>query len=480
MTAQEATGAAIAGERLERLRGRLGEIPMLTDAEVLRETSRDTYWKAAALAGAGRALLADAVVRPRSAEEVAIALAAAAAEGVPVVPRGGGSGSQGGAVPDAGGIVLDLGGLDQILELDEEALTVRAEAGVPGLRLEEWLNERGYTFPHYPASLHLAQVGGYLAAKGSGVLSSKYGKIEDLVASIEVALPSGERVRTVPIPRHAVGPDLNQLFIGSEGTLGVITEATLLLRPVPEHRSFRLVAFDDLATGVEAVRRALQAGWRPAAVRLHDPEATRVNLARILDADVSGVVLVLVFDGPRPLVETEEREVLRSLTASGGRDQGSELAEAWWENRFRIYYPPFRPELPSIWGTIDLAAGFGRILPAFEAVRELMQAEYGRYGLTFTGHFSHWYPWGTMVYGRFVLDDPPDDVDAAVAIYEEIWRRSSEVILREGAVINDHHGVGLKLAGDMRAQYGSAWPLLQEIKRALDPERVMNPNKLGL
>jgi alkyldihydroxyacetonephosphate synthase len=478
--AQGAAGPAIAGERLERLRGRLGGISLLTDAEVLRERSLDTYWKAATLARAGRGLLPDAVVRPRSAEEVARILAAAAAEGVSVVPRGGGSGSQGGAVPDAGGIVLDLGGLDQIVELDEAALTVRAQAGVPGLRLEEWLNERGYTFPHYPASLHLAQVGGYLAAKGSGVLSSKYGKIEDLVASIEVALPSGERVRTVPIPRHAVGPDLNQLFIGSEGTLGVITEATLLVRPLPEHRSFRLVAFDDLATGVEAVRRVLQAGWRPAAVRLHDPEATRVNLARILDADISGVKLVLVFDGPRALVETEEREVLRSLTADGGRDEGSELAEGWWENRFRIYYHPFRPELPSIWGTIDLAASYGHILPAFEAVRELMLDSYGSYGLTFTGHFSHWYLWGTMVYGRFVLTDPPDDVDAAVAIYDEIWRRSSEVILREGAVINDHHGVGLKLAADMAAQYGSAWPLLGEIKRAFDPKRVMNPNKLGL
>lgn len=478
MTQREATASVT--DRLERFLDRLGDTPVLTDLEERRERSRDTYWKAAALAAAGRGQVADVVVRPRSAEEVASILALAAAERVSVVPRAGGSGSQGGAIPEAGGILLDLAGLDQILELDESALTVRAQAGVPGLRLEEWLNERGYTFPHYPASLHLAQVGGYLAAKGSGVLSTKYGKIEDLVGSIEVALPSGELVRTVSIPRHAVGPDLNQLFIGSEGTLGVITEATLLLRPVPEHRSFRLLSFDDLGTGIEAVRRVLQAGWRPAAVRLHDPEATRVNLARVLDADVSGVKLVLVFDGPKALVETEEREVLRSLTGDGGRDEGPELAELWWENRFRIYYPPFRPELPSIWGTIDLAAGFGRILPAFEAVRALMQEEYGQYGLTFTGHFSHWYVWGTMVYGRFILTDPPDDVDAAVAIYEDIWRRSSELILREGAVINDHHGVGLKLAADMAAQYGSAWPLLEQIKGALDPQRVMNPNKLGL
>lgn len=470
----------VAPDRLERLAGRLGEIPLLTDEQARRERSLDTYWKAAALAKAGRPAVADAVVRPRSSEEVATVLAAAVEEEVPVVPRGGGSGSQGGAVPNAGGVVLDLGGLDEISDLDTEALTVRAGAGVPGLALEEWLNERGYVFPHYPASLHLAQVGGYLAAKGSGVLSTKYGKIEDLVASIEVALPSGELARTVPIPRHAVGPDLNQLFIGSEGTLGVITEATLLVRPAPEHRSFRVVGFDDLATGIEAMRKVLQAGWQPAAVRLHDPEATRMNLARVLDVEISGVKMVLVFDGPKPLVETTEREVVRSLVADGGTDEGPELAERWWENRFRIYYPPFRPELPSVWGTIDLAAGFGRMLPAWEAVRELMVSDYDRYGLTFTGHFSHWYPWGTMVYGRFILDDPPGDVDEAVAIYDEIWRRSSEVILREGAVINDHHGVGLKLAGDMEAQYGSAWAVLGAIKQALDPARVMNPGKLGL
>jgi len=471
---------AVAGEWIERLRGRLGDVPLLTDAEGIRERSLDTYWKAAALARDGRALLPEAVAQPRNAEEVASTLAAAVAEGIPVVPRGGGSGSQGGAVADLGGLVLDLSDLDEIVELDTEALTVRAQAGVPGLRLEEWLGEQGYAFPHYPASLHLAQVGGYLAAKGSGVLSTKYGKIEDLVASMEVALPSGELVRTVPIPRHAVGPDLNQLYIGSEGTLGVITEATLLVTPTPEHRSFRVVGFDDLAGGIDAMRRVLQAGWRPAAVRLHDPEATRMNLARVLDVDVSGVKLVLVFDGPQALVETEEREVLRSLTANGGVDEGPDLAQNWWDNRFRIYYPPFRPELPSVWGTIDLAATFGRILPAFEAVREMMLADYSRYGLVFTGHFSHWYTWGTMVYGRFVLEDPPDDVDAAIAIYDEIWQRSSEVILREGAVINDHHGVGLKLAGDMPAQYGAAWPVLESIKQALDPTGTMNPGKLGL
>jgi alkyldihydroxyacetonephosphate synthase len=470
----------VTAANLDRALGRLGGIPVLTDEAARRERSLDTYWKAMALAKAGRNTVADEVVQARSAEEVATTLAIAAEEGVPVVPRAGGSGSQGGAIPEPGGILLDLSALDQIEDLDEQALTVRAGAGVPGLRFEEWLNERGYMFPHYPASLHLAQVGGYLAAKGSGVLSTKYGKIEDLVASMRVALPSGELIETVPIPRHAVGPDLNQLFIGSEGTLGVITDATLLLRPKPEHRSFRAVGFDDLATGVEAVRKALQAGWRPAAVRLHDPEATRMNLARILDEEVAGVKLILVFDGPRALVEVEEREMVKALVDAGGRDEGPELAQGWWENRFKMYYPPFKPELPQVWGTIDLAATFSRILPAWEAVRELMLRDYSQYGLVFTGHFSHWYAWGTMVYGRFVLNDPPDDLDEAIRIYDEIWARTSEVILREGAVINDHHGIGLKLAGDLRAQYGTGWGVLETIKGALDPAGVMNPGKLGL
>jgi alkyldihydroxyacetonephosphate synthase len=133
-----------------------------------------------------------------------------------------------------------------------------------------------------------------------------------------------------------------------------------------------------------------------------------------------------------------------------------------------------------MWGTIDLAATYGRILPAYEAVRELMTRDYARYGLDFTGHFSHWYTWGTMVYGRFVLREPPADVVDASALYDEIWRRTSEVILEAGAIVNDHHGVGLKLAADMPAQWGSGWPLLQRLKALLDPERVMNPRKLGL
>ena len=472
--------AAERERKLEQLGARLNGIAVERGADLVHELSLDTYWKAHALSAAGRPLLADAVVQPRTALEVAQVLAAASELGIPVVPRGGGSGSQGGAVPDRGGILVDLSLLNEILELDERSGTVRVQPGVGGLQLEEWLNERGFMFPHYPASVHLAHVGGYLAAKGSGVMSTKYGKIEDLVASVEVALPNGRLIRTVDVPRHAVGPDLVGLFIGSEGTLGIITETTLIVRRLPEHRAFRTVAFPDVGTGVEAMRGVLQAGWRPAVARLHDAEATTRNLVQIFDVDASGVKLLLVFDGPAALVAVEEREAVALLVAAGGVDEGPALTETWWNGRYKTYYPPYKPELPQIWGTADIVATYDRILPAYEALRSIMRDEYSAYGLSFSGHFSHWYQWGVMVYGRFVVERPPDDVDDAIALYDEIWRRSSAAVMAAGAVINDHHGIGLKLAADVAKQWGSSWEVLETIKHALDPAGIANPGKLGL
>lgn len=471
---EQVRGAAAA------LRARLPHLSIDDDPSKIAELSLDTYWKAKALAAAGRPILADAVVRPESAEDVAGVLAAASQLGVPVVPRGGGSGSQGGAVPQVGGLILDLSGLDSILEFDEESGIVHVQAGVPGELLEDWLNQRGYTFPHYPASVHLARVGGYLAAKGSGVLSTKYGKIEDLVASMQVALPDGTLARTVSVPRHSIGPDLNQLFIGSEGAFGVITEASLLVMPVPEQRVFRMIGFEALEPAMDAMRQVLQAGWRPCVARLSDESATDSNLARVLGIDLSGVKLVIGFDGSAARVELEQREAMKLIEAAGGRDEGSEVADLWWENRYKIYYPPFRPELPSIWGTADVVASFSRMLPAYYALREHMLREYERYDLRFSGHFSHWYQWGAMVYGRFTVLDPPSDLDESVALYDDIWRRSSDLMLAHKVVLNDHHGVGLKLADDMPAQWGDAWPLLQRLKACIDPAGMMNPGKLGL
>ncbi len=261
----------------------LGETAVSSAPERLDAYTADTYWLALHASAAGTPLgRPDLVVTPRDEHGVATALRLADARRVPVVAWGGGSGTQGGSVPTHGGVVLDLTALDRIVEIDERSLTVTCEPGVNGRRLEEELNKRGLMFPHYPASAEWATVGGYVAARGSGVLSTRYGKIEDLVLSLRVVLAGGQVIETVEVPRHAVGPELTQLFVGSEGTLGVITRATLQVVPLPAARTFATVRFPTIGAGVESIRRALAAGARPSVVRMYDDEATRLALSPVV------------------------------------------------------------------------------------------------------------------------------------------------------------------------------------------------------
>jgi alkyldihydroxyacetonephosphate synthase len=448
---------------------------VVTDA--LDEYAADTYWKAVAARAAGTPLgLPDVVVRPSSEADVAAIVEVANRLRVPVVPRGGGSGSQGGAVPSEGGIVLDLTRLDRIVEVDEVSLTVTAEAGVNGLRLEEELNGRGLMLPHYPASVDLATVGGYVAARGSGVLSTRYGKIEDLLLALRVVLPTGETIDTVPVPRHAVGPELTQLFVGSEGTLGVITRATLQLAPLPAMRRFEAVSFPDVAGGIAAVRDGIARGLRPSVVRLYDEVATRQTLGPVVGEELDGACCIFAFEGEPAVADAEAEAMLGLAHTAGARMLEGSLGETWWRRRYEFYKPPHHPTLPSIWGTIEAVATYARIEAVYRAVRAAMRP-YERDGLTLKVHLSHWYPWGTMIYGRFVV---PDGGAEAIALHDRIWEDGVHAILGAGGVINDHHGVGLKLAPYMRDQYGPALDTLRRIKEVLDPNRIMNPGKLGL
>ena len=455
----------------------VGDENVVVEPDRLDDYTADTYWKALAARANGNPLgRPEVVVVPGAEEDVASTVRVANRRGVPVVPWGGGSGSQGGAVPTEGGIVIDLRALDRIVEVDEESLTVTAEAGVNGRRLEGELNERGLMLPHYPASADLATVGGYIAARGSGVLSTRYGKIEDLVLSLRVVVPTGEVIDTVRVPRHAVGPELTQLFVGSEGTLGVVTRATLQLAPLPVARRFEAVSFPSVPAGLAAVRVAIARGLRPSVVRLYDEVATRQTLGPVVGEELEGVATVFAFEGEPGVADAEADRMLALARDAGARVLDPRLAEVWWRRRYEFYKPPHHPELPAIWGTIEAVATYARILDVYSAVREAMRP-YEPLGLTMKIHFSHWYPWGTMIYGRFVVPDGGVD---AVELHDRIWEDGVRAILGAGGVINDHHGIGLKLAPYMRAQHGRGLDTLRRIKEALDPNGIMNPGKLGL
>jgi alkyldihydroxyacetonephosphate synthase len=456
----------------------VGADAVSTAPEELEAYAADTYWPALAANAAGTPMgRPDIVVRPRTEDDVAAVVAAAHAQHTPVVAWGGGSGTQGGALAIHGGILLDLGSLDAVLDVDETSMTVTAQAGVNGRRLESELNARGLMLPHYPASVEWATVGGYIAARGSGVLSTRYGKIEDLLLNLRVATPATGLIETVEVPRHAVGPELTQLFVGSEGTLGVITRATLQIVPMPAERRFAAVAFPSVGAGITAIRRTLQVGHRPSVVRMYDEDATRLAFAPVVGEDLQGVYTVLAFEGEPEAVEVEERRTLEIATENGGELLDPELGQRWWDRRYDFYHPPHQPELPAIWGTLDVVATYSRVEAVYEALHRAVREPYADTGLELRMHFSHWYPWGTMIYGRFVVPEGGPD---ALELHDRIWEDGMTAALDAGGVMNDHHGVGIKLGPYMRRQHGAALDAMRQIKAALDPNNIMNPGKMGL
>jgi len=449
-----------------------------TSPEELDAYTADTYWPALAAKAAGAPIARpDVVVRPRTEEDVATVVAIGHAHRVPVVPWGGGSGTQGGSLPIRGGIVVDLRSLAEVIEVDETSMTVTVQAGKNGRELEAELNARGLMLPHYPASVEWATVGGYVAARGSGVLSTRYGKIEDLLLSLRVATPATGLLETVSAPRHAVGPELTQLFVGSEGTLGIITRVTLQLVPMPEARRFAAVAFPSVPAGIGAIRRALQLGHRPSVVRLYDEEATRLAFSPVVGEELSGVYTVLAFEGEEEAAALEERRVLALAAEAGAEVLDPALGQRWWDRRYDFYHPPHQPVLPAIWGTLDVVATYARIEAVYEALHTAVRIPYAQDGLELRMHFSHWYQWGTMIYGRFVVPDGGPD---ALELHDRIWKDGMTAALDAGGVMNDHHGVGLKLGPYMRRQHGTSLDAMRAIKAALDPHDVMNPGKMGL
>jgi alkyldihydroxyacetonephosphate synthase len=286
-------------------------------------------------------------------------------------------------------------------------------------------------------------------------------------------------IESVEVPRHAVGPELAQLFVGSEGTLGAITRATLRVAPLPAERRFATVTLPSIGAGIEAFRRALAAGHRPSVIRMYDDEATRLALSPVVGQHLEGVCTVLCFEGEPEAVAVEAERTLASVREQGGRELDPALAETWWERRYEFYYPPHQPELPAIWGTIDVVAPYSRIEPVYHALRAAVKEPYAHTGLQLRMHFSHWYPWGTMIYARFVIPDG-GDTERGARLHDQVWDDGVQAVFATGGVINDHHGVGLKLAPYMERQHGAALGAMRRIKAALDPNGIMNPGKLGL
>ncbi len=453
---------------------------LLHHKAALAAYNADWYWKSVAAAATPNPLgHADLVALPISTEEVSAIVRAAAHHGVPIVPWGAGSGVNGASVPTQGGLVVDMRHMDRVVRVDHESLVAHVQPGLICQTFEEHLNTLGLTFPHYPASADLGTLGGYAACRGSGVASTRYGKMEDMVLSLEVVLPDGSVNRTLAVPRHSCGPDLTQLFVGAEGTLGIITELTLRIARQPAGRYFCAASFHTLRDGVEAGREIMHSGLRPAVIRLYDDVAAAHTLSKVV-GPLERPTVVIVCEGDAEVAALEARRCTEICHAYGAGILPPSLSEQWWNRRYEFYKPPLYPDLPAIWGTIDVVTTYDRVMPTYTSMRKLMDERYGPHGLRLATHCSHWYDWGTMLYCRFTIPHGPDDPAEAMRLHDQIWADGVNLALDHGAVMNDHHGVGIKLAPFMPRQWGTTFDTLKRIKEVLDPQNIMNPGKLGL
>jgi alkyldihydroxyacetonephosphate synthase len=417
--------------------------------------------------------LPDLVVWPRSTSEVAAVLRLAGADNVPVTPYGEGSGALGGAIPLQGGIALDLKRMNRVLELDRDNLMVTVEPGLNGSRYEEYLNRRGFTGGHFPQSLRCSTVGGWAACRAAGTFSTRYGKIEDMVVSLGAVLPDGTVIRGRNLPRTATGPRVDYLFLGSEGTLGVITEITLRIWPYPEKRICSSYAFESIERALEAIRRLIRAGARPAVVRLYDSAETAHHFPDC-EAAAGRAILILLFEGNSGIIDAEDQVAAGLAREEGGVAAGPEPVERWLETRFDVGIASKLYRQGAVVDTIEVSTTWTNAAPLYHAMQKAVLAVEGT--ALATGHYSHVYPEGTALYLTLVGFPSGDKAE----YYRRLWSAAMESCLALGGAISHHHGVGLHRGPWMAQEHGAALEALRMIKEAFDPQGIMNPGKLGL
>lgn len=410
----------------------------------------------------------DAIVaRPQTRAQIPALLRWAAATGNTITPLGGGSGVCG-AISDTGGeVLLDMGALNHF-QIDGDNLIVTAEAGVNAGVLESALNAMGLTLGHFPSSLPVASVGGLLSTRSSGQQSTYHGNIEDLVLALTVALPSGAAASARPAARSALGPALHDLFLGAEGGLGVVVEATLAARRLPESVRGRGVSFRSLDDGLAAMREVMQRDLRPLVLRLHDREDTAFQ-----GSDAEDCLLVVAVAGEREVVDAESAVLDRLLSAA--TDLGEKPWEHWLEHRFRLSAERLRRSLEpagSFLDTIEVAAPWSRLAPLHAEIKRDLAA----LGIVLC-HFSHATPQGCCAY--FTFAGSARGESEARSAHQAAWDAALEACLRHGATIGHHHGAGLARAPWIRREMGEWLNVWNLVRAALDSAGIMNPRALG-
>lgn len=495
---------------LARLRGAVGSHQLRTDDYERAFHARGRSYQDLLYLRAGKLdAVPDAVVYPRSTDEVLAVVKLCADQDIALIPYGGGSSVVGGinAVaksPDGAVVTLDMTDMTRVSQIDTISMTARIEAGIYGPALEQQLQAHGVTLGHYPQSFEYSTLGGWIAARGAGQQSDRYGKAEDWLVSATLATPGGLWI-TEDAPASAAGPNLNQLVAGSEGTLGVICEAKVKVHEIPARKDYRGYLFRSFAAGLEAARRIHHADIPVAMVRLSDAPETRFmqafssSAASLIKARVKArlqraylrlkgfspeACLMLIGhegrEGTVAWAQTQAEAICRGLDAL---PLGTGPGERWYRTRFSTPYSrdPMLDrgigvdtlETSTRWSNV--AALHDRVVSAILGAMRANMPERDARGIVMA-HVSHSYPDGASLYFTFVF---PRQLDREIEQWRALKRAASDAIATGGGTISHHHGIGTDHLAWLPEEKGTiGMSLLKAMKREMDPTGILNPGKL--
>ncbi len=447
----------------------------------------------------------DAVLYPRGTDEIVALLAFAAENDIAVVPYGGGTSVVGAVTANRGDfsavVTLDLSGMERVIDIDTISQTATAEAGIYGPALETALQAKGMTLGHYPQSFEFSTLGGWIAHRGAGQGSNRYGRAEDWLVGVKLATPRG-LLDTNSFPASSAGLQLNDVVLGSEGTFGIITEATVRISAVPAASDYLGYLFRDFASGTAAIRTAAQEELPATMLRLSDADETRFYRAfgslgkrrgfkdQIADwvlksrgFDGNACALIAGFEGDAQTVASSQKHFAAIAKKFGAMALGKSQGKRWLEGRFHGPYlrAPMMDRAIGV-DTLETATSWSKIGELHQAVRIALDTAMreaaprpGAHGIVMS-HISHSYPDGASLYFTYLF---PRMLDSELSQWQTIKNAASEAIIANGGTISHHHGVGEDHLPWIAREKGTLGiDVLRAIKHALDPKGILNPGKL--
>jgi alkyldihydroxyacetonephosphate synthase len=487
---------------LSSLRRLLGEETVRTDRQARAEHACGKSYRDLLRLRAGRIdNPPDAVIYPASEGQVAAAVSWAAERDIAIVPFGGGSSVLGGVETAPGprpSITLDLGRLNQVVSVDQTTWISRIQAGIRGPELEEALNAHGFTLGHFPQSFEFSTLGGWIATRSVGQASSGYGTIEDLTQAIRLVAPTGI-VESMDTPITSTVPDLLSVVVGSEGQYGVITEASMRVRPLPEIQDYRGFLFHHLSDGLSALRTLIQQGPRPTIARLSDAAETtlfatishernglRALVVRGLETYLTlkghsftggNCLLILGYDGKADPVQKAWQQAATICQDHRGASLGRTTAETWKRTRFR---PPYlRDALLDrgiMVGSLVTAAPWPQLERLYEdvtvAVQAAIRATGGGPGHVLA-HLTHVCEMGASIRMTFLGHQVPGQ---EIKQWWAVKQAAQETIRSAGGRTSHHHGMAWDEAPRVTREIGPVGvTILRNLKQSIDPTEIMNP-----